>query len=142
MEAGSEHIAELLDQEVWAVVGASRDPERFGYKIFTALRRFGYRVYPVTPSAAEIDGERAYPDLASLPEVPDVVDTVVPPKVTARIVGEAAALGLKRLWLQPGSESAEAIADAEARGLRVVHHACAMALGQAGPASRRKTTGG
>ena len=78
-------IPEFLAQKVWAVVGASRDPERYGYKIFRTLLDAGYRVYPVNPSADEIAGQRAYPSLAALPEKPDVVDTVVPPAVTLTI---------------------------------------------------------
>ncbi len=119
-------IRECMAQKVWAVVGASRDPARYGYRIFTALLAAGYTAYPVNPSADEIAGHRAYASLADLPEKPGVVDTVVPPAVTRRIVEQAAEQGIGLIWMQPGSESDEAIALAEERGIRVVHHACAM----------------
>lgn len=123
-----ELIPEFLEKKVWAVVGASRDESRFGYKVFKALLDSGYKVYPINPSADEIAGVKAYPRLSDLPEKPDVVDTVVPSKVTEKIVAEVAELGIKRMWMQPGSESDEAIRLAEEKGIIVVHNACAMSL--------------
>ncbi len=135
---GDDLLREFLEQPVWAVVGASRDPSRYGYKVLVALRRAGYRAYAVNPNADEVAGERAYPSLTALPEAPDVVDTVVPPAVTARAVEEAAGLGVTRIWMQPGSESDEAIELAEARGMKVVHHACAMLGALRGPERARE----
>ena len=134
MTPGEDLLKEFLEQPVWAVVGASRDPSRYGHRVLVALRKAGYRAYAVNPNADEIAGERCYPSLAALPETPDVVDTVVPPTVTARTVEEAAALGVTRVWMQPGSESDEAIRLAEERGMRVVHHACAILGALHGPA--------
>jgi predicted CoA-binding protein len=53
-------IAECVDERVWAVVGASTDPNKWVYRIYTTLRASGYRVYPVNPRAKEIAGERCY----------------------------------------------------------------------------------
>jgi uncharacterized protein len=141
MADSADLLAEFLDQPVWAVVGASRDPSRYGYRVLVALRTAGYRAYAVNPRADEIAGERAYPSLAALPETPNVVDTVVPPAVTARTVVEAAALGVTRIWMQPGSESDEAIRLAEESGMRVVHHACAILGALHGPARARQYEG-
>lgn len=131
-------LKEFLEKPVWAVVGASRDPNRYGYRVLVALRKAGYRAYAVNPNADEVAGERAYPSLKDLPETPDVVDTVVPPAVTARAVEQAAALGITRVWMQPGSESDEAIRLAEERGMQVIHHACAMLGALQGPAMARE----
>ena len=136
--SGDDVLKEFLDLPVWAVVGASRDPNRYGYRVLVALRKAGYRVYAINPNADEVAGERAYPSLKDLPETPDVVDTVVPPAVTGRAVEEAASLGIKRIWMQPGSESDEAIRLAEERGMTVIHHACAMLGALRGPAMARQ----
>jgi predicted CoA-binding protein len=120
-------VSDFMRQKVWAVVGASRDPEKYGNRILVALLEAGYDVYPINPGADEVAGRKAYPDLASLPVRPEVVDTVVPPRVTLQVVKEAIKLGIPRIWMQPGSESEEAIALAEANGIAVVHDACAMA---------------
>jgi predicted CoA-binding protein len=121
-----ELIQEFINQRVWAVVGASLNPEKFGHQVFRNLQAAGYIVYGVNPSGGEIEGQRLYPGLADLPEKPAVVDIVVPPKVTKEIVRQCAELELGRVWMQPGSESEEAIRFCQERGIEVVHGACAM----------------
>jgi len=121
-----ELIREFISQRVWAVVGASLNPEKYGHQIFRDLRAAGYIVCGVNPGGGEIEGQRLYPSLASLPEKPAVVDIVVPPKVTEEIVRQCAELGLGRVWMQPGSESEEAIRFCQEKGIEVVHGACAM----------------
>lgn len=119
-------IADFTARRVWAVVGASNDPNKYGHRIFQTLRAAGYRVYPVNPKGGEIDGARVYPTLADLPEKPEVVDIVVPPQVTEEIVRQAKALGLTRVWMQPGAESEVAIRYCRENGIQVVHSVCAM----------------
>jgi predicted CoA-binding protein len=119
-------VDECVAERVWAVVGASRDARKFGHRITLDLHRAGYTVYPVNPQGGMIDGIVIYPTLAALPERPAVVDVVVPPAVGAGILRECAALGIRRVWLQPGAESPELIALGERLGLKVVHHACIM----------------
>ncbi len=119
-------IQEFISQRVWAVVGASTNPEKYGHKIFRDLRAAGYIVYGVNPDEGEIEGQRLYPSLADLPEKPAVVDIVVPPKITGEIVRQCAELGLERVWMQPGSESEETIRFCQGEGIKVIHSACAM----------------
>lgn len=119
-------IREFVNQRVWALVGASADRSKYGNMILRDLRKAGYIIYPVNPSETEIEGLRAYPTLADLPEPPQVVDIVVPSSVTEEIVRQCAELGLNRVWMQPGAESEEAIAFCQDRDIKVVHHACAM----------------
>jgi hypothetical protein len=121
-------IADLIGRRVWAVVGASQDPAKYGNRIFRSLVASGYQVYPVNPRGGEIDGTKVYPSLADLPRLPEVVDLVVPPAVTEQVVQEVHRLGLTRVWMQPGSESEAAIAYCHTHGIQVVHDACAMAL--------------
>jgi uncharacterized protein len=121
-------IADLINQRVWAVVGASQVPAKYGNRIFRSLIASGYQVYPVNPRGGEINGAKVYPSLADLPRLPEVVDLVVPPAVTEQVVKEVHRLGLTRVWMQPGSESEAAIAYCHAHGIQVVHDACAMAL--------------
>lgn len=108
------------------MIGASRNPEKYGYKIFRGLRSAGYIVYGVNPKGGEIEDQRLYPSLADLPEKPAVVDIVVPPKVTEEIVRQCVKLGLGRVWMQPGSESEEAIRFCQEKDIKVVHGVCAM----------------
>ncbi len=120
-------IEACVNEQVWAVVGASTNPAKWGYRIYRALKERGYRVYPVNRRAKLIDGDTCYPSLASLPERPTVVDVVVPPKLGLAVAEEAAAAGIPHIWFQPGAESAENVAYAQELGLLVVHHACVLA---------------
>ena len=120
-------IQKFLDKRnVFAVVGASRNPEKYGHKVFRDLRDAGYKVYPVNPNAEEILGVKCYPSLKDLPETPDVVDLVVPPKVTEKVVRECKELGVRMVWMQPGSESEDAIKFCVENGMEVVHGVCVM----------------
>ncbi len=119
-------IEEFINQRVWAVVGASTDPDKFGHQIFRDLREAGYTVYGVNPRGGEIEGQKLYPALSDLPERPAVVDIVVPPAVTEEIVRQCAQLGLKRVWMQPGSESEAAIRFCQEQDIKVVYLTCAM----------------
>jgi predicted CoA-binding protein len=119
-------ISNFVNRRVWAVVGASQDRSKFGNRVFLDLRDAGYTVYPVNPKGGELEGAKVYASLADLPETPEVIDLVVPPAVTEQVVKEARALGLTRIWMQPGAESNAAIAYCQEHGLQVVHDACAM----------------
>ena len=113
-------IQDFINRRTWAVVGVSHDPAKFGNRIYRDLRGAGYTVYGVNPKGGEIDGQPLYPSLADLPEPVEVVDLVVPPRVTEKVVQEAHRLGLNRVWMQPGAESPEALRRAEALGLEVI----------------------
>ena len=120
-------IREMLERKnVIAVVGASRDPEKYGHQVYRDLKEAGYSVYPVNPNAPEILGDRCYPDLKSLPVKPDVVNLVVPPEITEEVVKACRELGITKVWMQPGSESEKAIEYCEANGIDVVHGVCIM----------------
>lgn len=121
-----ELISDFINRRVWAVVGASQARHKFGYRIFNSMLQSGYIVFPVNPSGGELDGTTVYPTLADLPQMPEVVDTVVPPRVTEEIVRQMHSLGLTRVWMQPGSESQAAIDYCHDRGIEVVHGECAM----------------
>ncbi len=121
-----ERIREFIAKRVWAVVGASHDPAKYGHKIVRDLHNAGYIVYPVNPRGGEIGGVKVYPSLTALPEKPEVVDIVVPPAVTGEVVRQVRELGLTRVWMQPGSESEDAIGFCEENGIAVVYGACAM----------------
>ncbi len=119
-------IIDFVNRRLWAVVGASRDRNKYGNRVFRSLRHAGYKVYPVNPHVEEVEGEPAYATLADLPELPEVVNLVVPPAITEQIVREAHELGLMRIWMQPGAESDEAIRFCETHGMHLVYDDCAM----------------
>ena len=119
-------VEEFLAGEKLAVVGVSRSGKRFGNTILKDLRKKGYRVYAINRSAAVIDGEQSYADLKSLPEVVDGIVVVVPPQQTEQVVKQAHHVGIKRIWLQQGAESDEAIRFCEEKGMDVIHGHCIL----------------
>ncbi|MBS3885896.1 MAG: CoA-binding protein [Dethiobacter sp.] len=118
-------VREMLAKKVWAVVGVSADRSKFGYKVYKRLLEAGYTVYAINPKFGELEGRQVYPELSSLPEVPDVVNCVVPPAVTAAIVPLCAQQGIKYLWFQPGAECDEALELANNHSL-VAECACVL----------------
>ena len=76
----------LMKGNIFAVVGVSRDPEKYGNKVYRGLKAAGYRVYPVNPNADRIGRDACYHSLEKLPERPDVVEMVVPPGATEKMV--------------------------------------------------------
>ena len=131
--SGSELLKILKEARSIAVVGASRNPNKWGNRIVRLLvEKLDARVYPVNPKAKEILGLKAYPSISTLPEVPDVVVTVVPPRVTRAVAEEATRIGVKILWMQPGSESREAEEVAREAGIRVVKACVVVTLSRAG----------
>lgn len=116
----------LNKKNVFAVVGASRDPQKYGYQVYKDLKNAEYEVYPVNPNAQEILGDKCYPSLEKLPVKPDVVDVVVPPKVTEDTVETCKRLGITKVWMQPGSESEKAIKFCEKNDIDVVYGVCVM----------------
>lgn len=116
----------MLQTKNWAVVGATDNTEKFGYKIFKALKAAGYNVYPVNPGIKEILGDKCYPALKDLPVVPDVVNVVVPAKVGEQIMCNCSELGVKNVWLQPGANAASVVQLAKNFDLNVVDQNCVL----------------
>jgi predicted CoA-binding protein len=116
----------LNEKNIFAVVGTSRDPKKYGYQVYKDLKSAGYEVYAVNPNAQEILGDKCYPNLESLPVKPGVVDVVVPPKVTEEVVKTCKGLEITRVWMQPGSESKKAIKFCEENSIEIVYGVCVM----------------
>lgn len=121
-------IATLLNkpETTVAVVGATDDAMKYGSVIYRDLKRKGYTVFPVNPNRTEVDGDKAYPSLDELPESPTIVNIVVPPTATIRVLKKSLELGLKNVWLQPGAESPESLAFLQEHGFNYLANACIM----------------
>ena len=116
----------LKEDNIFAIVGVSKDPNKYGHKVFKDLKEGGYKVYPINPNAEEVLSDKIYNSLKDLPKKPDVADIVVPPEVAEKIVKECNSLGIEKVWLQPGSESEEIIEYCEENGIEVIHDRCVM----------------
>lgn len=113
-------IQTFLAEGPYAVVGASTNRSKYGNKVLRCYQQHRREVYPVNPGIPEVEGLRAYPELAALPVAVPSISVITPPPVTERVVEAAAKTGVKRIWMQPGSESPMAIQKAESLGLEVI----------------------
>ena len=119
----------LLDRSrTVAMVGASSNPARPSYFVFSYLRTRGkLEVTPINPTIKEVDGVEAYPTLAAYAAVkgpPDIVDVFRRPDEAPQVVREAIAAGAKAVWFQYGVINDEAIRLADDAGLDVVVDRC------------------
>ena len=103
-----------------AIIGASADRRKYGNIAVRAFVRQGYAVFPVNPHTAEIEGVTAFKGIRDVPVRPQMVSVYLPPPVTLKVLPDIAARGCDELWLNPGSESDEVLAEAERLGLNVI----------------------
>jgi len=118
-----------------AIVGLSRNPEKDSYSVGTYLKKHGFRIIPINPSATEILGERSYKNLLDIPvdvqKVIDIVDIFRPSEDVPPIVEQAISLKEKHgkpqvIWMQLGITNENAAKAAETAGLAVVMNKCIM----------------
>jgi predicted CoA-binding protein len=104
-----------------AILGASADPAKFGYKSVRAHLARGYTVYPVNPKGGQIEGLTVYPSLAAVPPGKlDRISVYLPPPVLLSALDEIAARGCDELFLNPGTESEAVLSKARALGLEPI----------------------
>ena len=108
-----------------AIIGASTNRAKYGNKAVRAFQHQGYTVYPVNPKATEIEGLPVFKSIRDVPVRPQMVSVYLPPAVLLKVLPDIAACGGDELWLNPGSESDEVLAEAEKLGLNVIQ-ACSI----------------
>ena len=111
-------------KDIIAVIGVSSNHNKWGYKIYKRLKDSGFIVYAINPKHKMINSEICYPNIESLPNKPNIVITVVPPKITEEIVKECYKLRINKIWMQPGSESEASIKFCKDNGIKVIHNTC------------------
>jgi uncharacterized protein len=119
-------IDDFLAQKSLALVGVSQSGQGFGNIVRKELSSKGYQLYLVHPRAEEIDGLPCATSLAEIAERVDGVILVTPPAHTDKLVQEAVAHGIRRVWMQQGAESDAAIRFCEEAGIAAIHHECIL----------------
>lgn len=112
-----------------AIIGASSNRDKFGNKAVRAFQQKGYTVFPVNPKATKIEGLPAYQSIADVPVRPAMVSVYLPPTVLLKLLPDIAAKGCDELWLNPGAESHEVLAEAERLGLKVIQACSILGVG-------------
>jgi uncharacterized protein len=112
-----------------AIIGASADRSKFGNKAVRAFKQAGHQVFPVNPKATELEGLAVFSSISAIPVRPNLVSVYLPPPVLLRVLPEIAAKGCDELWLNPGTESPEVLAEADRLGLNVIQACSIVGLG-------------
>ena len=122
-----EAIKALLQRaKTIAVVGFSPKPGRASHGVARQMQRFGYRIIPVRPGISEGLGEKAYPDLASVPDPVDIANVFRSGEYVPEILDQCLKLGIKNIWMQEGAEHEPSAERARAAGMTVVMGRCIM----------------
>lgn len=114
----------LSEAKVIAVVGHSDKPYRTSYQIADYLRGVGYKVYPVNPLVAEINGEKSYASLSDIPEQIDIVDVFRRAEHLDGVVQDSIEANAKAVWGQLGVTDNNAAERANQAGLDIVTDLC------------------
>jgi predicted CoA-binding protein len=123
-------VNDFISQKKIAVVGVSRKKTKFGNAIYKELKQKGYNVFPINPNMDAFEGDTCYPDLLSLPEKADAVVINVPPAQTEKVVKEVKEAGIKKVWMQQGSQSDAAVRFCEENGIDCVSNECILMFAQ------------
>ena len=119
-------VSDFLSQRSLAVVGVSRSGKKMGNAIYRMLKQHGYKLFPIHPAAETVEGDPCYRDFESLPEKVDGVVLCIPPVQTEEVLPRVFEAGIKRVWMQQGSESYAAIRYCEKMGISAVHGQCIL----------------
>lgn len=118
-------MANIKEYGLIAVIGVSDDASKYGHRIFRDMLKADYPVTGVNPKGGFVLGRNLHKSLSEMDKKPDLVITVVPPAATEAVVEECNKLGIKTVWMQPGSESGAAVEKAAAYGIKTIT-ACFM----------------
>jgi predicted CoA-binding protein len=119
-------IQNFINSKQIAVIGVAPSGKKFGNAAYKELKKRGYTVYPVHPTAETIQGDKAFDNLQSLPDDVESVFIAIKPDKTDKVVDDAIAKGIKRIWFQQGADFVQPAAKAEAAGIKTVTGKCIL----------------
>lgn len=119
-------VQDFINCKRIAVVGASRNKNKFGNAAYKELKERGYQVFAVNPSAQEINGDACYPNLMSLKDQVDGVLVTVPAQQGIKVLQEAKEAGIHNVWVQQQAESPELLKVGKELELNLVSGKCIL----------------
>jgi len=118
----------LSENNTIGFIGATIQKDKWGYKKYKQMKNAGYKIFPINPKYDNIDGDRCFDSLKDLVDFLqkklDYVITIVPPKVTEKVVEQCKIFNINKIWMQPGSESEKAINFCNENRIEVVYGIC------------------
>ena len=113
-----------------AVVGASSDRSKFGNKALRAFRAEGHTVIPINPNEREVEGLKTYASVLDVPEAIDMATVYVQPEVGQQLLAEFEQKKIPEIWINPGAESDDLVAEAKRRQLNIIQACSIVAIGR------------
>jgi len=121
------HVIEaFFSGGAFAVVGVSSDRKKFGNKVYRAMKDRKLEVYPINPRENFVEGDMCYPSVLNLPETVHALIITLKPGLVKEILRDCQHKGIHSVWMQPGSESPEAVAFASTQGIQVIQGRCIL----------------
>jgi len=117
-------IEEFFIHKKFAIAGVSRNPKKFGHRVFTLMKEKGFEIYPINPNIEQIDNQTYYKDVFSLPDEINSILILTKPSSTLEVVKQAIEKGIKNIWIQQMSHSKEAIELAQNNNINLIYNAC------------------
>ena len=119
-------IKDFLSQKSFAVAGSFRNETKFAYRILKRLKSKGYVVYPVNHHMKEVDGIECHANVNDIEGNVDCISLVTPSNATEKIVRDCRKKGIKKIWMQPGAESSQAIGFCKENNIDVIYGRCIL----------------
>jgi uncharacterized protein len=113
-----------------AVVGASSDRNKFGNKALRAFKAEGHTVIPINPNEAEVEGIKTYGSVLDVPGAIDMATVYVHPEVGQQLLAQFEQKRIPEIWINPGAESDELVAEAKRRKLNIIQACSIVAIGR------------
>jgi predicted CoA-binding protein len=112
-----------------AVVGASSDRNKFGNKALRAFQAEGHTVIPINPNEREVEGMQTYPSVLDVPGPIDMATVYVQPEVGTQLLTEFQKKRIPEIWINPGAESDELVAEAQRLKLKIIQACSIVGIG-------------
>jgi predicted CoA-binding protein len=115
-----EQIEQFFASPIFGVVGTSTKRNKYGNKVLRCYQQNDCQVIPVHPFELQIEGVDCVASVADLPKGVESISIITPPRITEKVVKQAAAKGIKNIWMQTGAESPAAVQYCEEQGLNII----------------------
>jgi uncharacterized protein len=113
-----------------AIIGASRNPKKYGNRAVRAYLRQGWTVYPINPHEQTIEGLPVYGRITDVPGAIDRASLYVQPEVGQTLLADVKRRGIPELYVNPGAESDALVAEAERLGLEPILACSILDIGE------------
>jgi len=120
-------LDEFLDKKyIYAIIGVSENKEKYGYKIFKQLLDLNFKIVPINPKLFELEGLKCYKSILDFNDKIDIVNFVVPPSISLKILDEVVKKNIKKVWFQPGSWNDDCLKFCKKHKISVIKDFCLL----------------